>query len=74
MQKRKAKAGGSSSFAALKSLYGLKTPTQIKLRIIWLHLKALVETLHADSAKNRKLLQKFHAQFIACEAEENKKK
>jgi hypothetical protein len=52
----------------VQQVYGLKTPEQIKLRIIWNHVQ--VNTLRLVGSGNRKKLKQMDAQFRSCERAE----
>lgn len=71
MQNKKPRAIGT--FAQLQALYKLKNPTQIKLRIIWFQLRALIDATHGSTPKNRKIMQKFNEQWLQCEQEETRR-
>jgi len=53
--------------------YGLITTNQVKQRILWNNLKAVIIHLydHADPA-NRDLLQRYESEWRSAELEENK--
>jgi hypothetical protein len=59
-----------SAYAQLKSSYGLKTPQQIKMRILWIHIQALVRSTFDQSPENKVLLEKYTYQWKVCEQEE----
>lgn len=55
----------SIPFRKLQKLYGLKSPEQIKQRIIWDHIRALIIFSCGDSAKIQ--LGKINRHFRLCE-------
>ena len=56
-----------TSFSELQKIYGLETPEQIKLRLIWNHLQMLAKVTFGDSEENKRLLKMYDARFSACE-------
>lgn len=57
------------NFEQLQTKYGLQKPKQIKQRIIWNHLKALVLAQFPEGAKK---LESFEHEFRTCEVEQKK--
>jgi hypothetical protein len=52
--------------------YGLVTPTQIKQRIIWNNLKALIAHHYGNDPQNDLIMQRYECDWRAAEAEELK--
>ncbi len=59
-------------FAAIQKRYGLKKPNQIKLRIIWHHVQALIRAQYPGKATERRL-DAFNRDFRIIERKQNKK-
>lgn len=57
-------------FNALKGSYGLKTPRQIKERILWEHIKLLVLDAYPGSEQ---AIKQYDHQWKLLEEVENKK-
>jgi hypothetical protein len=66
----KNRAGRRNEFAALQNLYQLKSPSQIKQRIIWLHLQAIIIKLHGNDKSVVEKLKMYDRQFRMAEREE----
>lgn len=49
--------------------YGLSTPQQIKDRIMWNSLKAIICHLYDDD-ESKKLVERYEADFRTCEKEQ----
>lgn len=56
----------------VKSLYGLKDPAQVKLRIIWQHVQAITLKVHGNTPENVNKLRGYDKAFSQAEKEENK--
>lgn len=62
----------SISFPALQKHYGLKNPTSIKMRILWMAIQSMSLKIQGDKRSTRKILNKYDLQWKAVEsAEEN---
>ena len=60
-----------TSFKGLQKVYGLTTPEQIKLRIIWQHLQALTLEVHGKTPENISKMKSFDHAFRIAEQEES---
>jgi hypothetical protein len=58
------------SFEQLQQIYGLQKPRQIKLRIIWNHIQALVISVHGDTPANLRKLKHYDLHFRVAELAE----
>lgn len=70
--KRNSKAP-MTSFKDLQKIYGLRTPEQIKLRIIWMHIQALTLQVHGNTPENVAKFKTYDRAFEMAELEENTK-
>lgn len=71
MHKKPTPKAVSPAFAAIQKRYGLKKPNQIKLRIIWHHLEALIRAQYPGKETDRRLAA-FNRDFRTIELEQNK--
>lgn len=71
-RKHQSPARSASDFETIKKAYNLKSPRQIKERILWNNLKAVVQLLYGDSPTNRAKLQQFEHDWKACELQERR--
>lgn len=64
------------SFAKVAARYGLSTPEQVKHRILWNNVRAIVAHLYRsdESDKNQKILEQYDTDWIEAEKAERKKK
>lgn len=60
------------SSSNLKSIYGLKSPAQVKMRIIWQHVQAITLKVHGDTPENVSKLRAYDRAFSQAETEESK--
>lgn len=61
----------TSTFAQVAKRYGVSTPEQLKQRIIWNNLKALITAAFpSDDPENIQLLKKYESEFRIAELEE----
>jgi hypothetical protein len=71
LKKLSGKKGTGPSFQKIQQAYGLKTPDQIKLKIIWHHLQALVRGQYPGTETDN-LLRKYDNHWRQCEREEGR--
>jgi ABC-type iron transport system FetAB ATPase subunit len=71
MAKRKSLA--KSPFNELQKSYGLESPDQIKMNIIWKHIKAITLAVHGATHENRRNIEHYQKQWEIAEKEQNKK-
>ena len=62
------------TFKQVAERYGLLQPDQVKLRIIWNNVKALVTQQYGPDQQNDQLLKRYEQDFKAAETEENLKR
>jgi hypothetical protein len=55
------------SFSQLQRMYGLQKPRQIKMRIIWNHVQAIMINLYGDSPENLRKLRRYDLHFTVAE-------
>jgi hypothetical protein len=55
------------TFEQVQRLYGLEKPSQIKLRIIWNHVQALVISVHGNTPGNLRKLKRYDLHFRTAE-------
>lgn len=60
------------SFDTVAEKYGLTTTQQVKERILWDNLKAIIINLYGDDPQNRKILDRYQSEWKACEKEEKR--
>jgi hypothetical protein len=63
----KRRSNPQNTFKQLQAEYKLKTPEQIKMRIIWNHMQALVVNVAGDNPDNLRKLKRYDIQFRLCE-------
>ena len=66
------KAESGSAFEKLQATYGVQHPGQIKLHILWLHVKQLIKAQYGGT-ENQRTLMKYDRDWHVCEMEENKR-
>ena len=66
------KAAGATAFKKVQLRYQLKSPGQIKLRILWFHVQQLIRVQHAGS-ETESTLAKYDQEWKVCEGEETKR-
>ncbi len=60
------------AFEQLSASYGLARPDQIKMKIIWKNVMALIVHAYSDEPQNKALLSSFDSQWKICEIEEQR--
>jgi len=58
-------------FDQVAARYELNNPRQVKERIIWNQLKAIINHLY-DHPESRHIVERYERDFRICELEENK--
>jgi hypothetical protein len=57
----------NKSYPEILNEYGLSTPDQVKQRIIWNHVKAIIQHVTPPTPENKARLMKYENHFNKCE-------
>jgi hypothetical protein len=60
-------------FTEVAARYGLSTPNQVKQRIMWNNIKALVTHAFGKSPENDRLMARYESEWKEAEKEENQR-
>jgi hypothetical protein len=72
MPKRPTPKAASSAYVKIQKRYGLQKPSAIKMRIIWLHVQALIRDRFPGRETDRNLAR-YDRDFRAVEREQMRK-
>ncbi len=71
MKKPITKPVKASEIKRLQTIYGVTNPRQIKEKIMWKHIMALVLAVAGNTAANAKKLKQYNLHFVQAEKAEN---
>jgi hypothetical protein len=58
------------AFKKIQEHYGLKTPQQIKMRILFANIMGIVNAVTDNNPENKKLIDQYDKEWRACEMNE----